>query len=121
MGKAKRDGNTPEQPTAIGRLAFTPEQPTAIGRLAFTPEQRASFQRMMAEKLEQAAQLDKAAKNIDRYFAIRDGLIPPPWAEKLRQGCGNKTKNQGRSEGSPHQFDCARHLAAERKATGKSP
>lgn len=70
MGKAKRDGSTPEQPTAIGRLALTPEQ-------------RAAFQRMMAEKFEQAARLDKAAKAIDRAIAIRDGLIPPPWAEQL--------------------------------------
>ena len=69
MGKAKRDGSTPEQPTAIGRSALTPEQ-------------RAAFQRMMAEKFEQAARLDKAAKNIDRAIAMEIGLIPPPWVEK---------------------------------------
>jgi hypothetical protein len=84
MGKAKRDGSTPEKPTAIERLALTPEQ-------------RAAFQRMMSEKLEQAARLDKAARAIDRTLAIRDGLIPPPWAEKLRQPA-EKAKAKSNSE-----------------------
>jgi hypothetical protein len=79
MGKAKRDGSTPEQPTAIGRLALTPEQ-------------RAAFQRMMTEELEQATRLDKAAKAMDRALAIRDGLIPPPWAEKLDKPANTKAK-----------------------------
>lgn len=88
MGKAKRNGSTPEQPTAIERLVLTPEQ-------------RAAFQRMMAEKFEQAARLDKAAKNIDRYIAIRDGLIPPPWAEKLVKAASNRSKSrkEGPKEG----------------------
>ncbi|MCD9821618.1 hypothetical protein [Bradyrhizobium japonicum] len=81
MAKAKPDDSTPEQPTAIGRLAFPPEQ-------------RAAFQRMMAEKLEQAARLDKAGKVIDRANAIRDGLIPPPWAEQLLKPASIKTKTK---------------------------
>jgi hypothetical protein len=60
--------------------------------LALTPEQRAAFQRMMSEKLEQAARLDMAAKAIDRALAIRDGLIPPPWAEKLLKPASTKSK-----------------------------
>ncbi|MBR0870036.1 hypothetical protein JQ633_06685 [Bradyrhizobium tropiciagri] len=68
MGKAKRDGSTPEKPTAIGRLAATPAQ-------------RAAFQKVVAEKFERAAQLDRARANIDRAIAVRDGLIEPPWAE----------------------------------------
>jgi hypothetical protein len=83
MGKAKRDGNTPEQPTATGRLVLTPEQ-------------RSAFQRMVAEKFEQAARLNKAAKNIDRVLAIRDGLIPPPWAKKLVKP--DRTKSKARKK-----------------------
>jgi hypothetical protein len=88
MGKAKRDGSTPKQPTAIERLALTPEQ-------------RATFQRMMAGKFEQAARMDKAAKNIDRALAIRDGLIPPPWVQKPVKAASKRSKSrkEGPKEG----------------------
>jgi hypothetical protein len=72
MGKAKRDGSTPERPTAIERLALTPEQ-------------RAAFQSMMSEKLEQAARLDKAAKAIDRTLAINNRLIPPASTKSINR------------------------------------
>jgi hypothetical protein len=89
MGKDKRDRTTPKHPT--------------VNRLVLGPKQRAAYQRMVAEKLEQAAQVDKAAKNIDRALAIRDGLIPPPWAEKLLKPASTKSKtrkaNSERPEG----------------------
>jgi hypothetical protein len=87
MGKAKRNGSTREQPTAIERLVLTPEQ-------------RDFFRRMQVENLEEATRLDKAAKNIDRYIAIRDGLIPPLWAEKLLKAAtkGSKDRKEGPKE-----------------------
>jgi hypothetical protein len=42
------------------------------------------MQRILAkDSPEERARLEKERKTIDRAIAIRDGLIPPPWAEKL--------------------------------------
>ena len=49
----------------------------------YTPEQRALIKKITVanETPEQRAKLDKGRKILDRYIAIRDNQIPPPWAE----------------------------------------
>lgn len=82
----KMVGYTPEQRAAFQKMGPTPEQLAAMQKVAaaYTPEQLAAMQKMLAKQSpEESAKLDKARKAIDRAIAIREGLIPPPWAEKL--------------------------------------
>jgi hypothetical protein len=83
MGKAK-GYYTLEQLAAIQKMV---EERAAILKkigACYTPAERAAIQKMVVrDAAEDAAELDKARKTIDRINAIRDGLIPPPWAEKL--------------------------------------
>ncbi len=65
----------------------------------YTPAQRAAFKRLAeAEKraANDAAELAKDRKIIDRALAIRDGLIPPPWAEKLIKAASTKSNPKTR-------------------------
>jgi hypothetical protein len=65
MGEPDDDPYTSQQRACIKKMRALP-----------TPEQRAAA-------LQKKCELDKGLKLIDRASAIRDGLIPPPWAEKL--------------------------------------
>jgi hypothetical protein len=65
MGEPDDDPYTSQQRACIKKMRALP-----------TPEQRAAA-------LQKKCELDKGLKLIDRASAIRDGLISPPWAEKL--------------------------------------
>jgi hypothetical protein len=96
MGKAKRDRTTPKQPTTIGRLPnYTPEQRArALEKMVVAPELRDAIRKMLPNYTpEQLAKLDKAGK------VIRDGLIPPPWAEgPLKPASERKAKAKSKSK-----------------------
>jgi hypothetical protein len=68
----------------------SPEERAAIIKkmlAADSPEKRAAIEKMkkMADSPETRAARE-ARKTIGRYIAVRDGQIPPPWAEKLVSG-----------------------------------
>ena len=65
-------------PTAEQRAAAE----KIVVRLDYTPEQLAATRRQMADRLREGAEMDRISERLDRAQAIRDGLIPPPWAGK---------------------------------------
>jgi hypothetical protein len=78
-----------EEAMAKAKGEYTPERQARVkieGAAAYTPEQQALIKKAMegdAAAFEAAAEADKDRKTIDRSMAIRDGLIPPPWAVEL--------------------------------------
>jgi hypothetical protein len=66
----------------------TPEQIAAVEKLEplsglYTPEQLAVMQKVLAKHSpEEIAKLDRMTQRLDRYLAIRDGQIRPPWMEQ---------------------------------------
>jgi hypothetical protein len=76
MGKkADADHTTPESRAKLKEM---------VG--GYTAEERAKLKEMLARSApgpDEAVALAKARKAIHFHLAIRDGLIPPPWAEEL--------------------------------------
>ncbi len=74
MGKAEdKYTPTPEQLAAAAKIVVPLDWP---------PEQLAAMRRRMAEGLKEAAEMERIGKRLDRYIAIRDGQIRPPWMEQ---------------------------------------
>lgn len=70
MAKKAKRKHTPRRP----RVTY--DEAGYITSRELTPEEWKSIQTQQAE-------LAKARRILDRTAAIRDGLVPPPWAEKL--------------------------------------
>lgn len=72
-----------------------------------TPEQRALIKasegplKRIADNLrkaaEDAAEANKARKNVDHARGIRDGTIEPPWAKKLREAIERSESTRSKS------------------------
>ena len=114
MAKAKGE-YTPEQQAVIkieDVAAYTREQQALIKKMAeedaakvkgaYTPEQQKQ-QVLIKKKLitDEIAAFEAAVedrKTIDRVAAVRDGLIPPPWAVTKNQKLKLKSKRKSKSK-----------------------
>jgi hypothetical protein len=104
MAKAK-DNITPSQRATIKKMELgTSEERAALQKkMTVAPELRAFMQKVLAKRSpEELAKLDKMHERLDRYIAIGEGLIPPPWAEKLlKPAAERKAKPKPKSEKKP--------------------
>jgi hypothetical protein len=85
MGK-KADDKLAQQLRLVRQLTKPPPEPWQNPVLS--PEQAAALRKRWAKQREEADRQKKAGHILDQAAAIRDGLIPPPWAEKQQ----SKTK-----------------------------